>query len=101
MTPRITVVPSLSSVKGGRREPALAMSPTDRYYGVLTKEPLNERWPPVACVCLLLVAFCVPGLVAIPAPPVAPAPSTVSLTKKLGKVIDGPDYKHASWGILV
>ena len=43
-----------------------------------------------------------PVLVAIPAPPpVASAPAAASLAKKLEAVIDGPDYKHASWGILV
>jgi D-alanyl-D-alanine carboxypeptidase/D-alanyl-D-alanine-endopeptidase (penicillin-binding protein 4) len=45
------------------------------------------------------VAILVPGLVAVPAqPPTAP---TTPLAKQLDAVIDGPDYKHASWGVLV
>jgi D-alanyl-D-alanine carboxypeptidase/D-alanyl-D-alanine-endopeptidase (penicillin-binding protein 4) len=51
--------------------------------------------------CLFVACLCAPTLVAIPAPPMAPAPAEVSLTGKLESVIDGPDYRHATWGILV
>jgi D-alanyl-D-alanine carboxypeptidase/D-alanyl-D-alanine-endopeptidase (penicillin-binding protein 4) len=52
--------------------------------------------------CLVLTFLALPVLVAIPAPPLAAsAPNAASLTGKLESVIDGADYKHASWGILV
>jgi len=51
--------------------------------------------------CLLVACLCAPTLVAIPAPPVAPAPEAVSLTGKLESIINGAEYKHATWGILV
>jgi D-alanyl-D-alanine carboxypeptidase/D-alanyl-D-alanine-endopeptidase (penicillin-binding protein 4) len=51
--------------------------------------------------CLLIASLGIPTLIAIPAPPAAPAPTAVTLTGKLESVIDGPDYRHASWGILV
>jgi D-alanyl-D-alanine carboxypeptidase/D-alanyl-D-alanine-endopeptidase (penicillin-binding protein 4) len=41
------------------------------------------------------------GLVGFPAPAEQPSTSTPELTKQLNAVIDGPDYKHASWGVLV
>ncbi len=46
--------------------------------------------PPLAIV--LLTVAC-----AVPAPAAAPDP----LTKKLDGVLDSPDYKHATWGVLV
>lgn len=51
--------------------------------------------------CLLVGALLVPGLVAIPAPQAAPAPAAASPSKQIETVIDGPDYKHATWGVLV
>ena len=49
--------------------------------------------------CYLFAAVLVCGLGSIPAP--AAPPSESALAKKLDAVIDGPNYKHASWGILV
>ncbi len=46
--------------------------------------------PPLATVLLALV-------VVVPAPAAPPE----ALAKKIDEVIDGPDYKHASWGVLV
>ena len=40
------------------------------------------------------------GLVAVPAP-AADQAGPSSLGKKLDAVLDGPDYKHATWGVLV
>ena len=48
--------------------------------------------PLPALAVVLLAAVC-----AVPAPAAPPD----ALAKKLEAVIDGPDYKHASWGILV
>jgi len=48
---------------------------------------------------LLLPAFALVGLAAVPAP--APAREAESLKSQLDEVIDGPEYKHASWGVLV
>lgn len=45
--------------------------------------------PPLAVLLALVVT--------IPAPAAPPE----GLSKKLDEIIDGPDYKHASWGILV
>jgi D-alanyl-D-alanine carboxypeptidase/D-alanyl-D-alanine-endopeptidase (penicillin-binding protein 4) len=50
--------------------------------------------------CSLLAALLVLCLVTLPAP-AAPADKNTELAKQLDAVIDGPDYKHASWGILV
>jgi len=47
----------------------------------------------------LVVPFVAVVLVAIPAPAAPPADD--GLAKLLDEVIDGPDYKHASWGVLV
>lgn len=49
-------------------------------------------------VCSLMAVLLVYGLIAIPAPA---APADEALAKQLDALIDGPDYKHASWGILV
>lgn len=43
------------------------------------------------------VGAAVAGVASVPA---ADAPSG-ELSRKLGELIDGPDYKHATWGILV
>ncbi len=51
---------------------------------------MHRACPPLALV-LLAVACAVP----------APAAPPDSLTKKLEAVIDTPDYKHATWGVLV
>ena len=51
--------------------------------------------------CIALTSLCVVGLAAFSSPPVAPAPSPVSLCRKIEAMIDGPDYRHASWGIVV
>ncbi len=40
-------------------------------------------------------------LALVAAVPSAPAAPPELLSKKLDEVIDGPDYKHASWGVLV
>src|SRR5687768_3320605 len=50
--------------------------------------------PPLAAVLLALV-FAVP---APGAPPAATPPA--ELAKKLDEIVDGPDYKRASWGVL-
>lgn len=49
-------------------------------------------------VSYLVAVALVAGLVAIPAPA---APADSALAKQLDAIIDNPDYKHASWGILV
>jgi len=49
-----------------------------------------------ASLALLPFAF---ALVAVPATPAADKPN--ELTTKLDALVDGPDYKHASWGALV
>jgi len=51
-----------------------------------------------ACFLNILLGI---GLVGFPAPAEQPNTSTPELTKQLNAVIDGPDYKHASWGVLV
>lgn len=50
--------------------------------------------------CPLLTACLLPCLVALPVPSAPPAGAT-PLARKLDAIIDGPDYKHASWGVLV
>lgn len=62
-------------------------------------------------VCLpLLVALCAAApaaavllVAAIPAPAPAAAPEAkpTALSKQIDAVLDGPDYKHATWGVLV
>lgn len=47
----------------------------------------------------LVVPLLATALVGLPAP--APAAGGEGLAKLLEEVIDGPDYKHASWGVLV
>lgn len=54
------------------------------------------RTSPVWVVLPLLAAV---GLVAVPVP--MAARDAEPLKKQLDDVIDGPDYKHASWGVLV
>src|SRR5262245_4266436 len=54
---------------------------------------------PVVRVSYLLAAVLVGVLVAVPVP--AAPPSGSGLSKELETVIDGPDFKHATWGILV
>ncbi len=49
----------------------------------------------------LFVAVLIPCLVAIPGPAAPPAGKLPELAKRLDAVIDGPDYTHASWGVLV
>jgi len=49
---------------------------------------------------LLLLTPITLCLVSIPAPAAPPAEQT-ALAKQLEAVIDGPDYKHSTWGILV
>jgi D-alanyl-D-alanine carboxypeptidase/D-alanyl-D-alanine-endopeptidase (penicillin-binding protein 4) len=68
---------------------------------VFLLESRTERWLPVIRLYRLLVAVLVPGLIAIPAQSVPWAPPTSPLGKQLDAVLDGPDYKHASWGVLV
>jgi serine-type D-Ala-D-Ala carboxypeptidase/endopeptidase (penicillin-binding protein 4) len=55
----------------------------------------------VVRVCSLLTAVLIPCLVAIPALAAPPAPVSSVLAKQLDSIVDGPEYKHASWGILV
>jgi D-alanyl-D-alanine carboxypeptidase/D-alanyl-D-alanine-endopeptidase (penicillin-binding protein 4) len=50
--------------------------------------------PPLAAVLLALV-------VAVPAPAAPPAAQPEALSRKIDELIDGPDYKHATWGVLV
>jgi D-alanyl-D-alanine carboxypeptidase/D-alanyl-D-alanine-endopeptidase (penicillin-binding protein 4) len=50
----------------------------------------------VARLCLP-IALLVALVAGVPAPAAPPA----ELAKKLDAIIDGPDYKHASWGVLV
>jgi D-alanyl-D-alanine carboxypeptidase/D-alanyl-D-alanine-endopeptidase (penicillin-binding protein 4) len=52
---------------------------------------VSRTLPPLAAALLALAA-------AVPAPA---APPDGPLAKKLDEVIDGPDYKHASWGVYV
>ena len=55
----------------------------------------------MARFCLLLIAVLVAiGLVAIPARAEPPS-TTTGLAKQLDSVLDGPDYKHATWAVLV
>jgi D-alanyl-D-alanine carboxypeptidase/D-alanyl-D-alanine-endopeptidase (penicillin-binding protein 4) len=49
-------------------------------------------------VGLVAVAAAVAGVAAVPA---ADGRPSGELSRKLGELIDGPDYKHATWGILV
>ncbi len=49
---------------------------------------------------LLLAAAAAVPAPAVPPDQPAPAPAEL-LPKRLGDVIDGPDYKHATWGVLV
>jgi D-alanyl-D-alanine carboxypeptidase/D-alanyl-D-alanine-endopeptidase (penicillin-binding protein 4) len=57
----------------------------------------------VARACPLLVALLVAALPAISAPPPdkSAAGRYPELAKQIEALIDGPDYKHATWGILV
>jgi D-alanyl-D-alanine carboxypeptidase/D-alanyl-D-alanine-endopeptidase (penicillin-binding protein 4) len=48
---------------------------------------------------LPLILLILSGLVLLPAP--SPAIEDETLAKRLDTIIDGPDYKHASWAILV
>lgn len=48
-------------------------------------------------VCSVFAAALVAAALAAPAPAGPPE----GLAKKLEEVIDGPDYKHATWGVLV
>ena len=48
----------------------------------------------------LLAALLAPSLVALPAP-ASRADKNTELAKRLDAIIDGPDYKHATWGVLV
>jgi serine-type D-Ala-D-Ala carboxypeptidase/endopeptidase (penicillin-binding protein 4) len=101
VTPRITVVLVSNSVKVAGSGP---LSPRRQLLGTMgipCEKPRPERWLPVLRFCLLVCCLCIPTLPAIPAPPVAPAPVERSLAGKLESVIDGPDYRHASWGILI
>lgn len=50
--------------------------------------------------CFLLLAPLALGLVSIPAPAAPPARPNGPV-KQIDALIDAPDYKHASWGILV
>ncbi len=58
-----------------------------------------ERWLPVLRASFLYAGLIV-GLVALPGP-AQPNASDSDLHKQIEKVIDGPAYKHATWGILV
>jgi D-alanyl-D-alanine carboxypeptidase/D-alanyl-D-alanine-endopeptidase (penicillin-binding protein 4) len=53
----------------------------------------------VARVCSLLIAVLVLGLGVIPA--AAAPPTAPGIAKQLDAIIESPDYKHASWGVLV
>ena len=52
-----------------------------------------RRW----AVWVLAVAAGAVGVAAVP----AADPSAASLSTRVGELIDGPDYRHATWGILV
>ena len=52
-------------------------------------------------VCCLLAAVLVPNLLALPTGAAPPAAKYPELTKQIDAIIDGPDYRHAAWGILV
>jgi D-alanyl-D-alanine carboxypeptidase/D-alanyl-D-alanine-endopeptidase (penicillin-binding protein 4) len=54
---------------------------------------LRARYP--------LAAVLIPCLVALPAPAAPPAEKYAELAKQIDAVIDGPDYRHAAWGVLV
>src|SRR5262249_55743352 len=64
----------------------------------------HERWSAVSrvlrgwAVWVVAVASAVAGVAAVPAADERPAGE---LSRKVGELIDGPDYKHATWGILV
>ncbi len=65
---------------------------------VLVDDPPTKRKViPVPRVCSLVATVLLSCLVAIPAPAAPPN----SLAKQLDAVMDGPDYKHASWGVLI
>ena len=49
----------------------------------------------------LLAAVLVPCLVALPVPAAPPVAKYAELGKQIDAVIDGPDYRHAAWGVLV
>ncbi len=49
-------------------------------------------------VCSVLTSAIVSALLAAPAAPAAPPES---LSRKLDEILTGPDYKHATWGVLV
>lgn len=51
-----------------------------------------------ACPPLAVVLLAVLGVVSSPA---APPAARSELAEKIDVVLDGPDYKHASWGVLV
>jgi len=51
----------------------------------------------VYCTFLAMLVAC---LTTVPAP-AAPAAPPNPIAKQIDAIIDGPDYKHASWGILV
>lgn len=49
----------------------------------------------------LLPLVLAPVLVALPAPAAPPGVKHPDLARRLDAVLDGPDYRHASWGALV
>jgi len=51
----------------------------------------------VVRVCYPLASVLVAVVFAVPASPAPP----LALGKKIDEIIDGPDYKHATWGMLV
>jgi D-alanyl-D-alanine carboxypeptidase/D-alanyl-D-alanine-endopeptidase (penicillin-binding protein 4) len=55
----------------------------------------------VSRVCCLLAVVLLPCLVALPTPAAPPAAGHPELARRVEAVIDGPDYRHAAWGILV
>lgn len=59
-----------------------------------------KRRLPVLRASLLTVGL-VLALIAVRAPASDRADASTKLSKELDAVIDGPDYKHASWGVLV
>jgi D-alanyl-D-alanine carboxypeptidase/D-alanyl-D-alanine-endopeptidase (penicillin-binding protein 4) len=57
---------------------------------------------PRACLLLLVPVGLVLGLVGTGAPAAPPPqPKGSALAKQLDAILDGPDYKHATWGVLV
>jgi len=79
----------------------LASPPIDQYDGYSQHSIPDNGSFTVIRLCLLFLAAGIPAFVATSTPPVAPAPMAVSLAGRVEAVIDGPDYRHASWGILV